>query len=614
MIPNVSSYNNNYPISEKGINREDVQGTLIKSSQAASDNFESNSAVKAVSGSSDPKVMQKTLLLTAPLVLLDKFINKLIGGSEESSLLNKLAKAGDKISSKLHLDNVLSQHNTSRISDFLKNNRFTKYFTNDFKAIPKSSFAKSESMQEKAISQAVNAMKKYKESGADLGKFFGKETVEYIENGSGTAKNIADDLIAGLDKIIAGGTESVGEKNLLKGKVSLSEISNKLKATSSKFGKSVLGKNFAKGALKSKDVLTMGGGLLGLGFAANAIVQATKAAKEAPKGEKKSTFMHVLSENYIGLALFQPSMNILYKFGGNKYRGMTVEGREALKELIQKTNADQALTKEGYKIAQLQKKLLLKGVDKNKVKTLSGKTLEEAKNLFGTLKGEGTKLKFWEKPLKKVASILTMGLDSLKNPKLTGKIGKKLKGFGGGFMRFAVIMFAIQPFIQKPFTKLMHKIFGEPKTYLEKEKSKENENEPGVNNGEQIVSSDTQSADPSVNVDPNMPVNNTTSQNGTNLINQWTGGVFADQSSNGQNIQVTPQAENNQGNNSGNNPVPALNIAKNPGNNSYTGYIPSINVENDKQAGAQKEAAIEQQANEILKSTDSLIADAKKIL
>ncbi len=203
--------------------------------------------------------------------------------------------------------------------------------------------------------------------------------------------------------------------------------------------------------------------------------------------------MHVLSEQYVGLILFQPSMNLMYKLGGNKYRGMTVDARETLKNLIKTTNNNESITKEGLKIAKLQRDLLIKGVDRSKVMALTKNTYSEAKAIAKTLKGKGAKLKLWERPLKFAGKILSIGLDkiqklhSVKLPFKLPLIGNKIKlpqislsGFAGGAMRFAIIMFILQPLLQKPLTKLTHKIFGEPKTYLNKQKEKEENKQPEI--------------------------------------------------------------------------------------------------------------------------------------
>ena len=323
----------------------------------------------------------------------------------------------------------------------------------------------------KGLTSSEAAMQSVKNVEASLTKDTVDVLAKIAQGGKESASISVERLLNAADDLVANGVSSFKEGGLIPKSTNISGISNKLKAADLQMGKTTIGRMFSKGFLKSKDTITFGGGLLGLAFTANSIIQAIKAAKEAPKGEKKATFMHVLSEHYVGLLLFQPSINLLYKAGGNKYRGMSVEARNALKELIQTTNANGNLTKEAYKIAQLQKKLLLKGVDKTKVAELAGKSFDEAKTLFQSLKNSGTKLKFWEKPLKALGTLLDTGLDTIKKPSSSslGKIGNKLKGFMGGFGRFLIIFMVLQPLLQKPVTKLCHKIFGKPKAYLAKQ-------------------------------------------------------------------------------------------------------------------------------------------------
>ena len=178
---------------------------------------------------------------------------------------------------------------------------------------------------------------------------------------------------------------------------------------------------------------------------------------------------------------------------------------------------------------------------------------------------------------------------------IKGKIGNKLKGFAGGFGRLVLIMFVLQPFLQKPITKLVHKIFGEPKAYLAKEKAAE-EAEKAKDNQQQNAQN-TQVVTPQAQI----PTSN------TNLINMYSQPQVAQQ----------PQAYNPQQQVS--NPqqpfvvptqAPASQpIAAAPVSNSGR-YIPSITVNH----AAQDTSAIDAQADAILRSTDALMARARKCL
>ena len=689
----INSVSNRYQVSNAGIKQEEMQATLAKSKQAVSDNFESTTAGKAVTGTtSDPKVMQNTMLILPGLALLDKAVEKGISGKGGEGILGSIAKFGDKISNAFHLDKIISHENSGNFTKWIKQNPFTKYFTQDYQAIPKSSMAKTRSMSQEFFSQmpseisslvttlnADEAVAEAIRSNAITLSPESKKIFTQIADG-------ADDVLGKLpkekvmsfaDELVTSGLDITGKVAGLRNKVNAADLNLKS-------GKTLFGKLFAKGSLKAKNILTFGGGLISLAFTANAIAQTVKETKEAPKGEKLSTFMHVLSEQYLGMILFQPSISMLYKAGGNKYRGMTPEGRKALAELVTKANtsvdaikisqlqqkllqkgadvaavksmtgkslaeakkiatalngggllakafrfikspvatisklfapkgeisaqakdaiqeiAEQAAKnlptiKEGAKVANLQKELLLKGVDKSKVAELTGKGIKEAKQLAKGLGKEGAKLKFWEKPLKFLGKLLDTGLDTIKSPTQTGKIGNKIKGFAGGFARFALIMFVIQPFIQKPITKLINKIFGEPKAYLAKQKAASGETPE-----QQVQQPQVASSAPTAR----------TNTNSTNLLEQWgaslpktnttISAVPIDQQSTVPNQTVsitnniTPQQE-----------IPALNIFK----KKEERYIPSINVqyeENNKEIDAYVE--------QILKSTDSVMKEAKKLL
>ena len=710
-----------YQVSNSGLNQEDIQDRLSKSKQAVTDNFESNSALKVAAGNtSDPDVLQKTVLLLPPLVLLNRFVDKLIGGSEEKSLLNKAANIGDKISHVLHLDNIVSDKNSSRISNFLKNNRFTKYFTNDYKAIPKSSFAKGTTLAKKYSDELVSNLSdlKYNINFSDLfkqgagsltpetlkfyegigplkkavsidylksvqsalkelsakgiedadklvidnlqgkisdfmaqntqgksssstkelaseiakvlskfkdGKYsflrvlsskpLSKETLNVLDSVASASKDkiasmSSDQIISIADDVISKGVDNVKKGSITSDPIDLSTLRNKLKASDLKLGKTGIGKLFAKGSIKTKDLLTFSGGILGLAFTANAIIQAVKAAKEAPKGEKKSTFMHVLSEQYIGILLFQPSINLLYKASGNKYRGMTVSAREALKNLVEKTNIDENITKEGIEIAKIQRNLLLKGVDENKVADLAGKGLGEVKQLAKSLKKEGTKIKLWEKPLKLMGQILGMGLDKIQKVKFINLpiLGRKkmpqptVKGFLGGLGRFLLILMVIQPFIQKPVTKLCHKIFGEPKAYLAKKNQETQNSSKGNQNNQNSVKNN--------DIKTSQQYSRLTKQGEeTNLLKKYEQKNNTNDSSASTSLSDSKSVSQPLSDERNSQPSAALNLFNK--NKSSDRYIPSIEVVDN---SAEQEKQMEKMVDEILKSTDVTIKNVKKVL
>ncbi|MCD7879000.1 MAG: hypothetical protein LUG16_03595, partial [Candidatus Gastranaerophilales bacterium] len=510
---------------------------------------------------------------------------------------------------------ILSKENGSKISDFIKNNRFTKYFTNDYKAIPKNSFAKSgQTLTEKYKSEIIsNVNSAISGENNQLITKLKDETKNLIKKDpkSLTSKdvlNILDDVVVNI------GDNAASQKTKIAG------LKNKFLAADSQLGKTVLGQGCAKTMLKTKDLLTFGGGIIGLAFAANGLVNTIKETKEAPKGEKLSTFMHVLSEQYVGILLFQPSINLLYKLGGNKYRGMSTQGRDALKNLVHNTNASENLTKEAYKVAKIQKNLLLKGVDKDKVASLAGKGLEEAKAAARNLKNEGAKLKIWEKPLKFAGQLLDTGLDTLKSPTTAGKMGNKVKGFAGGFARFALIMFVLQPFLQKPVTKLCHKVFGEPKTYLNKKgagsenktKKTSDKNQNTTQNYNQAVQLNQTKApvkNPSANIlDNNKQQLNTNNQpvpSQSSPVQPSAAQPVLSQSSPvlspvAQSISSQPIASSN------------ISTSENLQNNNIdsASYIPSIEIVKD----ATEEESLNKYADDVIKQTNSIVKNAQKYI
>lgn len=681
---------NNLPKVE--INKDNVQQTIAKSSQVVSDSFENNSAVKTISSSADAGGISQVAPLVPLLMVLDKSVDRLMDGDSSKNILGKAANLGDKISDKLNLEKFISQEKIGSFKQKIAKNRFTKYFTDSYKANPICPFAKptvfSQMLGDKVDTEAqkiLSFFKKFKydpKAVTELKKIgsISPETIKFIDDVGPLSKRLTPDFLSSVTSVMdelsgiakddakvvsrikknigkfLAGAEDVTELSLSEqlsaffskfadskyaGKtISLSDdaakvvstvskkefstkqilgvvddfISNGVKveggsalqiarnkhnAATSKIGKTTLGKALSKGVVRTKDIATYGGGLVSLFFLASSIMNAVKATKEAPKGEKKATFMHVLSEQYLGMILFPPCTSLVYKAAGNKYRGMSVEGRKALADLIAKTNVDETLTKEGLKIAKMQRKLLVKGVDEKKVAELAGKGLKEAKNMAKSLKKDGAKLKFWEKPLKAAGTLLGAGLDKMQIPKFINIFGRKfkipqptLKGFAGGLGRFLLIMMVVQPLIQKPITKLCHKIFGEPKAYLKKQN--EANNTPEQNPAPQVQS--TSKA-------PEFNVHNAQE---TNLIKRWTKDSTIEKPSASTGItgaeDTTKQIQNPQQQDQ----ISALNLFK----KKQDRYIPSIEpfIPED------NSAEINARVNSILKSTDGVILKTKKYL
>lgn len=598
------------------LNQENVQNTLAKSKQVVSDNFESNSAVKTISSTADDGGFAKAAPLVPVLYVVDKFLDGLMAGDTSKNILGKFAKVGDKISDGLHLERFLSEDKINSAKKKIAENRFTKYFTNTYKANPICSMAKSttfaESMSSKLDEQAKKVLSQLTEIKSTpeglnelLSTGVSEKTKQFIKDIAPDKSFSTKQILDVVDDFAANGTPIAGKD--------FSIVRNKAAAATSKIGNTTLGKLLSKGVVKTKDVATYGGGLLSMFFMASGIYNSIKAAKEAPEGEKKATFMHVLSEQYLGMILFQPSINLLYKAGGNKYRGMSETGRKALTDLITKTNADETLTKEGLKIAKLQRNLLIKGVDEKKVADLAGKGLKEAKTMAKSLKKEGAKLKFWEKPLKFMGTLLSTGLDKMKTPKFANIAGKKikipqptLKGFVGGFGRFALIMFVIQPIIQKPVTKLFHKIFGEPKAYLAKQEAGNSQASTEETNASVVAAQNNAETNllkkwtqPAVQEAPATPVQNIEINNGSQP--QQIASTPIDNNVAADSQPLKPQQ---------NDEIAALNLFNKDKKQNDSRYIPSIEPvqiqDNSKEIQAEVDA--------IIKRTDSVIKKTKNYL
>ncbi len=732
----IPSANLQYNVTNNALKQKDLKQSLDKTRGTVGE----NTTVKSVGSMTDKKKLIPTLMITAPLVLGDKFIDKKIGIRNEEGLLDKIAQFGDKVSDLFKLEQKFAPKNKEKISNFIKNNRFTKYFTDDYKAIAKASMAKSYSVTmsdkygEKVLSEVLKVVNDIPDGNRMLeilknlpnkpqtsinllddvfnkGKVLTHDQLRSILTETlncGANKNFVDGLLTNINlqpsrtllkengkkgvKLSSTQIADIAE-DVLNNNIStkdLSHLTNKLKSANLSIGRTALGKSAAKGFVKFKDILTYdGGGLISMFMVAGAILSAAKEAKEAPKGEKLATFMHLMSNNYLGFVLMRPRTNLIYKVGGNKYRGMSINGKNALNNLVKNTNSKVAdlgvakiqtkLIQDGIdldivkelsgksfaeakaraknlknqsgalgiitnpiknfvkyltptsirnanlsqeakqeivniankakldtktvntatKIAKIQKKLLLKGVDEKEVAKLANKTLKEAKVSVQALKQQGAKIKFWEKPLKFLATILDTGLDTIKSPTKTGKATSKVKGFAGGFARFALVMFVLSPLLQKPCEKLCHKIFGEPKAYLKKEKEKSGKDKNDVK-GTNPQTMTTNNLTPNKNINSTNLLdifgadNNSLNAN-NNPVNQNSN--IADNSAN----VVNPQTNTNVQNNSTINKV-TTNANEEPR------YIPSIVVNFTNQEEVEREA----KAQMLEQSMDKFINKYKK--
>jgi hypothetical protein len=197
--------------------------------------------------------------------------------------------------------------------------------------------------------------------------------------------------------------------------------------------------------------------------------------------------------NYFGFLVTMPlAMKVLYKTAGLKKLGMDKTVAEAIK--------NPKLT-QGFidTIKTSDKNLTIKEAIENlsKEKNITKEAREEIKALK-SLSGKG--LPFTQKVAKFFGRVLGVGLEKVPAVTKMQKAGNFLKGFGGGAMRFGIIMFAIAPLLTKPFMWLSHSIFGTPTASKEENKAKEANQATNTNN--QAAVNNTQTS-PFVNQNQN---------------------------------------------------------------------------------------------------------------
>lgn len=700
----INGYQNQYNVANAGINQQQIDNTINKSKEAVSTTVENNALLSSTMG-----IDKEGVIRSLPLIGVILFINNiLMSGKEEKSLVGKFAKIGDKISDTFKFQSK-GVKLKPKINKFA-NGRFVKYFGDDYKAIHKNQLGKTVKMSEKYAEALVDSLS------------------IRVKDLKVTKESPVDDIIKAADDYLLKNPNSKHIQGL----------KNMLNAADLRVGKTNLGKALAKGGLKFKEIafstsdflspkgmMTLFMDFFSIVLFANVLKDAIKESKEAPKGEKLSTFTHILFSDWAPLMVWQPATKLAYKLGGNKYRGMGLEERKKLADIVKTANnrkprvSDAKIVKTADELlegvnesggslikslsdklsAKAQQKLLWNGVDESEVlklkgkslfeviaassklkkavpkdvskmmkykkklfdagvsatdiAKLDGKTLSEAKNIVtdllskisledknvlkvaniqknALLKGakaadvdslvgktaeEATQavkgfaknldLKWWERPLKAVGTFLASSLDDIASPSTMGKIGKKIKGFGSGAMRFVLILFVLQPLLQKPITKLGHMIFGKPETYLKKkeaeEKTQENNTQsPQAQNNEQNGSSTN------LLEQRGLSLNNQQSQ--IPASNQAQSPAVAPSAATGVSPQIADDSMQpvNQDVSKQEDPSAALNLFKKD-KNEYKGYIPSIEVNNVDNS----EQEIEQRVNELLKETDKKIARLK---
>lgn len=279
---------------------------------------------------------------------------------------------------------------------------------------------------------------------------------------------------------------------------------------------------------------TLTGGVIGgpFGIILNAVFlgHSIKRAVEAPKGEKLSTFM----EDFWGYQFANMVlMPIMGKFMYDKVIGLKYLGanKEAIKSSIESLNgrvfANKKLDKlgEGAVDDKLREKIAKKL--KVEVKDIKGNNAKEILEHLGATKDKIAtgvdelktlkkgNLTFLKNPVKRTlklaGDLLGVGLD-----KIPGKFGNKLKGFGGGALRFGILMFGVMPVVTNLFMKASHAVFGKPTNSLMDQDKKAEENKEGNKdvNKQQSPFTNTQNQDLYKFINkPQQPQQNQTSSN-----------------------------------------------------------------------------------------------------
>lgn len=518
-----------------GINNPQLQDVNVDN---VAQGITQNSVLKGVSGNEEEKDAWMTPVITLPVwaamcLAMDKFNSK-CGGEYDKSLVGRVGAWGEKIGNKFasvetFLKKIDSWKTSFKTKIVPKSKILSAYFNTPAKPVNKMALTMSGGTSREIASDAVQKLEKHLKSGGTLnfiqdGKQITdvKQIEAYVKKLSETShtedgvKNIIKlceqqgleghteikkignlkkmPLIGGLFKEDKYLSDIIPGLDKTSRKIYFSEYANKLQSFNN--GNTThLGRVLPKGVLKVVEGLTNGtaGGKVAILMGAYFVADAIKKTIDAPNenGEKRKTFAENLIYN-VGWYVTMPlGMALMYRTGGLKYIGMSKDQVEAYRAKLDGFNKSVEAGKYGINDKakyvtdkkELQKSLkeMLKG-DLNAPETAS----------FGKKTGSFLKNLVY-KPLKTAANFLTVGLESIKsyNPKginkesgLLEKAGQfftngkaeKLKGVGGGVLRFGLFMFTIAPFLGKIAAKCSHIIFGKPaKSVLDEEKEPEKE-------------------------------------------------------------------------------------------------------------------------------------------
>lgn len=293
--------------------------------------------------------------------------------------------------------------------------------------------------------------------------------------------------------------------------IHFSEYVNKIHAfadpaKNSDLGKTSLGKKLPRLTIRMLEGLTNGtaGGkfavLLGAFFIADAVKKTIDAPNE--NGEKRKTFAENIITN-IGMYMLMPfGINLMHKFGGLQYVGISKKAKDAKKAVEKYENARDKfneraeLTKEKIN-ANGEKILPFKNKAEHKIELKKLKILKKGNTRInwtdnkelGIVKDgpvQITKKLLMNtiyKPLRAIFNTLTVGLGTTRPyiPENAGSFEKFIKKLPFNFkqkagypVRFIAFLFVIGPFTSKITAKISHAIFGRPaKSILDEGKESE---------------------------------------------------------------------------------------------------------------------------------------------
>lgn len=515
----VNNYNLNYSqqipytavrdVVPKEVNDKLPQNVQNFDTREALDN---SGAVKAVKNKdTDPVTMGLTGVIWLGLANLSQFLNNNLAQDYDKTWFGKVSKFCEKISSKTTEGKIQQAKNSvSKFADKFEITSCLKHPTHVENSMAKS---QGRGIFGQVTSDISSMLKTYRKFGGDGSE---QKIIDLLQGTGKTASN-ADEALEILDKIldnssakdygdlktVAKNMQKIGDTKIsvdklatinipftnkklfdvpnisfLKRKGSFHELANKLNVVANDnlleaAGKSNLSKTMPKRLFAAYEGLTNGGagGKIMIGLQAMAIAQALKAAMDAPEGEKVSTFMENMANDFSFFLAMPLQVGTSHTLGGLKYIGL---GKE--KGVASTLSKSDAIKQYKGMIENLNKQ-----VDAGTISKIDYQ--KEVKNIKKFFKGD---TKWYQKPFKAFGSFISTGLkaETIKpyiDKNATGfgaKLGNKIrstfhtiKGPGfGSVLRFGVGMFVVGSLVSKVLVKASHLVFGRPtKSILDEE-------------------------------------------------------------------------------------------------------------------------------------------------